>query len=191
MSDELGPEVLIAAYAEGAFPMDVSGRLRWFSPDPRAILPLEAFHAPATLRQLWRQQRFEIRSDTLFREVMLACASRREGTWISDAIVEAYCKLHEMGRAHSVEAWREGELVGGLYGVQLGGAFFGESMFHHRRDASKVALVALVERLRGGGFTLLDVQFSTPHLEQFGVVEIPRVAYLRRLKAAIRVSARW
>jgi leucyl/phenylalanyl-tRNA--protein transferase len=191
MSDALTPAALITAYARGAFPMDVSGRLRWFSPDPRAILPLEDFHVPSSLRQIWRQRKFEIRTDTRFREVMLACANRREGTWISDEIVEAYCRLHELGHAHSVEAWQGGELAGGLYGVRLAGAFFGESMFHYRRDASKIALVALVERLRAGRFTLLDVQYATPHLEQFGVIEISRVAYLRRLRAAQKVNAVW
>ncbi len=193
MKYKLEPEELITAYARGVFPMDVSGRLRWFSPDPRAILPLDGFHASSTLRQLWRKKRFEIRVDTRFREVMLACADRLdgEGTWISPEIVDGYCRLHELGCAHSVEAWREGELAGGLYGVRLGGAFFGESMFHLQRDASKIALYALVEKMRAGGFTLLDVQFTTPHLEQFGVIEVSRAAYLRRLRAALALEARW
>jgi len=191
MKYRLEPDELIAAYARGVFPMDVAGRLRWFSPDPRGILPLNGFHASSTLRQLWRQRRFEIRLDTRFREVMLACADRLDGTWISEEIVEGYCRLHQLGCAHSVEAWREGELVGGLYGVRLGGAFFGESMFHRQRDASKIALFGLVEKLRAGGFTLLDVQFATTHLEQFGVIELSRAAYLRRLRAALGVEARW
>ncbi len=191
MKYKLEPEELIAAYARGAFPMDVSGRLRWFSPEPRGILPLDGFHASSTLRQLWRKKRFEIRIDTRFRDVMLACADRSDGTWISEEIIEGYCRLHELGWAHSVEAWREGELAGGLYGVRLGGAFFGESMFHRQRDASKIALYGLVEKLRAGGFALLDVQFATTHLAKFGVVELSRAAYLRRLRAALGLEARW
>ncbi len=169
--------------------MDVGGVIRWFSPDPRGILPLDKFHVSKTLSQLWRQRRFEIRCDVRFRDVMLACAERVEGTWISEEIVDAYCRLHELGHAHSVEAWLGDDLAGGLYGVVLGGAFFGESMFHRRRDASKIALVALVERLRRGGFTLLDVQYTTAHLKQFGVIEIPRRLYLQKLAAALRVRA--
>lgn len=188
---DLNPETLVQAYSQGLFPMDVDGEIRWFSPNPRAILPLDEFHAPATLRQLWRQGRFEIRSDTRFREVMLACGERPEGTWISEEIVKAYCRLFDMGLAHSLEIWQEQELTGGLYGVKLGGAFFGESMFHRRRDASKLALMALVERLRKNGFTLLDVQFATEHLERFGVVEVPRPTYLRMLSEAIGVGAQW
>ncbi len=182
----LTPELLVRAYAAGAFPMDVQGRIRWFSPDPRAIIPLEDFHASRTLMQLYRSGRFEIRMNTRFREVMEACADRPEGTWISAEIIEAYVELHRLGLAHSVEAWRDGELAGGLYGVALRGAFFGESMFHRRTDASKVALVALVERMRHRGLTLLDVQFLTPHLQRFGAREIPRSTYLRRLQAALR-----
>lgn len=171
--------------------MDVEGEIRWFSPNPRAILPLDAFHAPSSLRQLWRQQRFEIRSDTRFGEVMRACGERPEGTWISDPIIAAYCRLFELGLAHSLEIWQDGELAGGLYGVHLGGAFFGESMFHRRRDASKLALMALIERMNQNGFTLLDVQFTTEHLERFGVIEIPRPKYLRLLSDAISVGANW
>lgn len=188
---DLNPETLVQAYSQGLFPMDVDGEIRWFSPNPRAILPLDGFHAPGTLRQLWRQGRFEIRSDTRFREVMLACGERVEGTWISDEIVEAYCRLFALGLAHSLEIWQDGELSGGLYGVKLGGAFFGESMFHRRRDASKLALMALVDRMRRNGFTLLDVQFATEHLERFGVIEIPRSEYLELLSEAIATSATW
>jgi leucyl/phenylalanyl-tRNA--protein transferase len=188
---DLNPDTLVQAYAQGLFPMDVDGEIRWFSPNPRAILPLDGFHAPSTLRQLWRQKRFEIRSDTCFREVMCACGERREGTWISGEIVDAYCRLFELGLAHSLEIWQEGGLAGGLYGVHLGGAFFGESMFHRKRDASKLALMALVQRLREKGFTLLDVQFATEHLERFGVIEISRPKYLRLLTHAISVGARW
>jgi leucyl/phenylalanyl-tRNA--protein transferase len=191
MSDQLSPRMLMTAYAHGYFPMDVDGEVRWFSPDPRAVLPLDGFHMPRTLRTVMRSGRFEIRADTRFDEVVAGCAGRREGTWISREIRHAYTRLHRLGLAHSVEAWREGELAGGLYGVALGGAFFGESMYHRRRDASKVALAALVERLRARGYRLLDVQFTSPHLERFGVVEIPRDEYMRRLAAALRINPGW
>jgi leucyl/phenylalanyl-tRNA--protein transferase len=177
---------LLDAYATGFFPMSDGGRIRWYSPNPRGILPLERFHLPRRLARVIRQGRFEVRTDTAFRRVIEACAAdREEGTWISAEIVESYCALHAAGRAHSVEAWHDGTLAGGLYGVALGGAFFGESMFHHERDASKVALAALVERLRARGFTLLDVQWVTPHLESFGAIEIPRRRYLLMLEEAL------
>lgn len=191
MSTMLSPHLVLAAYAQGLFPMDIHGTIRWFSPDPRAILPLDAFHVPRTLRQVVRQGRFEIRTDTSFGDVIRACGRRREGTWIGRGIIDCYVRLHELGYAHSVEAWLEGRLAGGLYGVALGGAFFGESMFHVERDASKAALVALVERLRGGGFVLLDVQYTNPHLARFGAVDIPRSEYLGRLRRALNVTARW
>jgi len=181
----LDPELLIAAYAEGIFPMGVDGEIQWFSPDPRAILPLDRFHVSKTLRQTYRAGVFEIRINTAFKTVMEACGQRREGTWITSEVVRAYCGLHELGLAHSVEAWKDDALSGGLYGVALGGAFFGESMFHRARDASKVALVALVERLCKRRFTLLDIQYQTAHLRQFGAVEISRDEYLRRLGRAI------
>mgnify|MGYP001436469349 CR=1 FL=1 len=181
----LPPQLLIAAYLQGVFPMGVDGRIEWFSPDPRAILPLDGFRIPRTLRQLLRQGRFELRINTVFKQVMLACTEREEGTWITPEIVRAYVELHRLGLAHSVEAWKDGELAGGLYGVAIGGAFFGESMFHRVRDASKVALSALVERMRTRGYALLDVQFTTAHLARFGVVEIPRDEYLRRLAEAV------
>jgi leucyl/phenylalanyl-tRNA--protein transferase len=183
----LDPALLIRAYREGIFPMALEdGEIGWFSPDPRGILPLDEFRVPARLARLVRQQRFEIAVDRDFAGVMRACASNREdGTWISDEILESYLALHRLGLAHSVEAWRGGVLAGGLYGVHLGGAFFGESMFHRERDASKVALVALVNRLMHSGFLLLDVQWTTPHLEQFGVIEIPRARYLALLKRAV------
>lgn len=183
---DLEPTRLLTAYSNGIFPMDVDGELCWFSPDPRAVLPLDGFHVPRTLRQVMRQRRFEIRVDSDFDAVIRACAERpREQTWISEEIVAAYTRLHELGFAHTVEAWHDGELAGGLYGVALGGAFFGESMFHRRRDASKAALVALVERMKSRGYALLDVQWPTPHLRRFGVIEIPRREYLRRLRAAL------
>ena len=154
-------------------------------------MELDAFHMPRTLRQVYRQGRFELFVNRSFREVIEACADRREGTWISGDIVEAYCELHQSGFAHSVEAWRDGALVGGLYGVALKGAFFGESMFHRERDASKVALAHLVERLRERGFALLDVQFVTPHLARFGAVEVTRREYLVRLGQALKLERRF
>lgn len=189
--EPLTPELLLSAYAQSVFPMGHGRTIRWYSPDPRAILPLDKFHIPQSLRQTCRSAKFEIRIDTAFEDVIRACGQRPDGTWITAPIVAAYCSLYEAGFAHSVEAWRDGKLAGGLYGVALGGAFFGESMFHFVRDASKVALVGLVGRLTVQGFSLLDVQFCTPHLRQFGVVEIPRDEYLLRLDAAIRQSCRF
>jgi leucyl/phenylalanyl-tRNA--protein transferase len=169
------------------------GAIRWFSPDPRGVIPLESFHVPARLARVVRRGAFEIRIDTAFAAVIRACAEAERdrddpGTWISAEIVDSYVALHDLGFAHSVEAWRAGRLAGGLYGVALGGAFFGESMFHRETDASKIALVALVDRLRACGYVLLDTQWVTPHLEQFGAVEIPRAEYLRRLHAALAVQ---
>jgi len=187
----LTPEILVRAYGNGLFPMDVGGTIRWFRPDPRAILPLEGFHVSKTLAQLCRQKKYDIRLNTQFRRVMEGCADRPDGTWISPEIVAAYTRLHELGLAHSVEAWLGDELAGGLYGVALGGAFFGESMFHRRRDASKVALVHLVDRMRDRGYQLLDVQFMTPHLARFGAIEIPNREYLRRLREALALSCRF
>jgi leucyl/phenylalanyl-tRNA---protein transferase len=187
----LTPDALVAAYANAIFPMDVEGAIRWFSPDPRAIIELDAFHEPKNLAQLRRSGRFEIRIDTAFEEVMRACADRPEGTWISEPIIRVYGELHRRGVAHSVESWREGALEGGLYGVALGGVFFGESMFYRSTDASKVALAALVERLRTRGYQLLDVQFLTPHLATFGAIEISRDDYTRRLREALGIDARF
>jgi leucyl/phenylalanyl-tRNA--protein transferase len=185
----LDPALLVHAYREGIFPMALeTGEIGWFSPDPRGILPLETFHVPARLARVVRRGTFEIRIDAGFEAVMRACAAAREdddGTWIDERIIDAYVTLHRLGLAHSVETWRGGALVGGLYGVHLGGAFFGESMFHRATDASKVALVALVDRLTRRGFSLLDIQWVTPHLEQFGAVEIPRTEYLSRLAQAL------
>jgi leucyl/phenylalanyl-tRNA--protein transferase len=158
--------------------------IEWFSPDPRGVLPLTGFHVPARLGRTVRSNRFEIRLDTAFTAVMDHCAER-DDTWISDVIRESYQALHLAGEAHSVECWREGRLVGGLYGVALGGAFFGESMFHVETDASKVALAALVDRLRARDFALLDLQWVTPHLAQFGAVEIRRGPYLQLLRRAL------
>ena len=162
------------------------GEIGWFSPDPRGVIPLDAFHVPTRLRRLVRQGRFRIETDLAFGEVMRACAKRPgEGTWISPEIADSYVELHRLGHAHSVEAWQDHVLVGGLYGVHLGAAFFGESMFHRVTDASKVVLVALVERLRRRDFELLDVQWLTPHLATFGAAEIPRRLYLQKLKRAL------
>jgi leucyl/phenylalanyl-tRNA--protein transferase len=186
MARVINPALLVRAYREGVFPMAMEdGEIGWFSPDPRAILPLDTFHVPSRLARRVRQGAFDIGVDRDFAGVMRACANRADGTWISREIIDSYTALHRLGLAHSVEAWRDGTLVGGLYGVHVGSAFFGESMFHRERDASKVALVALVDRLRRRGFRLLDTQWSTPHLAQFGVVEIPRAIYLERLSDAL------
>ncbi len=189
----IDPALLVRAYREGVFPMALDdGDIGWFSPDPRAIVPLDMFHVPARLARVVRSGRFEVRIDTAFEPVMRACAERPDdGTWISEEIVESYLALHRLGLAHSVETWREGRLAGGLYGVSLGGAFFGESMFHRETDASKVALVALVDRLQRRGFSLLDTQWTTPHLEQFGTIEIPRDEYLVRLNEAVRKNCQF
>jgi leucyl/phenylalanyl-tRNA--protein transferase len=193
----LTPDLLLAAYAQGAFPMgdpDDGGRVAFYAPDPRAILPLDAFHVPATLAKTVRQGRYHVVVDADFEGVVRACAAPapgRETTWITDEIVAAYVALHRAGFAHSVECHDADGFAGGLYGVALGGAFFGESMVSLRRDASKVALVGLVERLRAGGFVLLDTQMATPHTARFGVVEVPRRTYERRLAAALRVHADW
>ena len=184
---------LLLAYASGWFPMaGDDGQIRWYSPDPRGILPLNAFHVPGRLARTMRQGRFEVRLDTAFRDVMAACAAdREEGSWIDGEIIETYGALHDRGFAHSVEVWQQGRLVGGLYGVSLRAAFFGESMFHEVTDASKVALVALVEHLRARGYELLDVQWVTPHLERFGAVEISKRAYLKRLNQALSKERAW
>jgi leucyl/phenylalanyl-tRNA--protein transferase len=183
----LDPETLLVAYSQAAFPMtDRDGAIRWYTADPRGILPLETFHVPRTLMQVVKQNRFQIRVNTSFDQVMRACMNTRpDGSWISDELIRVYSRLHELGYAHSVESWREGKLMGGLYGVSLGGAFFGESMFHFERDASKVALVHLVDRLRQRGYELLDTQASTPHLQRFGCVEVRADDYMRLLRRAL------
>jgi leucyl/phenylalanyl-tRNA--protein transferase len=184
----LSPSALIRAYREGIFPMAMpDGGIAWFSPDPRGILPLDTFHVPSRLKRVLRQGHFEIAIDRGFEVVMRACGlNRPDGTWISEEIVDSYLALHRLGLAHSVEVWREGRLAGGLYGVHIGGAFFGESMFHRETDASKVALVALVDRLTRRGFLLLDIQWVTEHLQQFGAIDVPRDAYLKLLVRAVR-----
>lgn len=192
MDSPLPPELVLHAYSIGAFPMaDPDGDIAWFSPDPRCIFPLDKFHVPRTVRQLIQRRVFEVRIDTAFAEVIAACADREEGTWISESIMATYTELHRQGFAHSVECWQADNLAGGLYGVALGGAFFGESMFTRVTGASKVALAALVERLKVRGFTLLDTQWTTPHLARFGAIEIPRREYLRRLRAALLLPCRF
>lgn len=187
----IDPLSLLRAYAAGIFPMGLEdGSLGWFSPDPRGILPLYGFHIPKGLRRALKKNPFEIRCDTAFADVMLGCADR-ESTWIDPVIFNSYTRLHELGFAHSVEAWREGELVGGLYGVALRGLFCGESMFSRETDASKICLVHLVERLRRGGFVLLDTQWTTPHLRTFGAIEVPRDSYLEMLEEALETAAEW
>lgn len=188
-------DMLLRAYAFGVFPMAEARddpELFWIDPEHRGILPLDAFHLPRRLKRTIKAEPFEVRVDTSFRRVMMACAESgeaREGTWINDQIIALYSELFARGHAHSVECWQEGRLVGGLYGVSLGAAFFGESMFSRETDASKVALVYLVARLRVGGFKLLDTQFVTSHLQQFGTIEISRDAYRARLREAIVETA--
>ena len=186
MHANLTPETLVAAYTMGIFPMaDDTGIVRWVTADPRAVIELDRFKVSRSLRTAVRRQVFEVTFNKAFAAVIDGCADRHEGTWISQEIKRAYRRLHRLGLAHSVESWRQGQLVGGLYGVALGGAFFGESMFHRATDASKVALVHLVNRLRERRFALLDVQFMTEHLRQFGAVEIPAGVYRRRLDHAL------
>ena len=184
------PAGLELAYRRGIFPMynHFTGGIDWYRPDPRAIIPLDTFHISRSLAKTIRQGIFEIRVDTDFEGVMRGCADRPEGTWISEEFIEVYSAMHRQGKAHSVEVWREERLVGGTYGIALGGAFMGESMFHYETDASKVALEALVRRLRERGFQLLDTQYLTPHLVRFGAVEIPHREYHDRLKRALRLT---
>lgn len=185
---DLEPGTLLAAYRGGLFPMPMRRKLvGWWSPDPRGVLPLDGLIVSRSLRQSCR--RFDIRVDTAFTEVMRRCGDpRRPHGWINEQFIVAYTRLHEMGWAHSIETWRDGELVGGLYGLLIGRFFAGESMFHSVTDASKVAVVATVEQLRATGAELFDVQWSTSHLASLGVIELPRQEYLRRLSAASNVS---
>ena len=189
---ELTPEVLLSAYMQGIFPMaHDDGRIHWYSPNPRAMLPLNGLHVSQSLRRVIHHGPFEVRFDTAFDAVITACAAPalgREQTWISAEIRSAYNELHRLGFAHSVESWVGEELVGGLYGVSIRGFFAGESMFSRRRDASKVALYYLVQRLRSRDFRLLDVQFLTPHLIRMGALELPRRLYLGQLRQALAVE---
>jgi leucyl/phenylalanyl-tRNA---protein transferase len=189
------PQVLLQAYAAGVFPMAESAQdnaLYWVEPDVRGIIPLQGFHLSRSLRKRVKQQSYEIRVDTAFAEVIAQCAalsSTRDETWINRRIIALYTQLHKMGCAHSVESWCDGQLVGGLYGVRIGGAFFGESMFSRATDASKVALVHLVARLKAGGFSLLDAQFVNNHLLQFGTLGIAKPDYQKLLESALEIDA--
>jgi leucyl/phenylalanyl-tRNA--protein transferase len=189
MDQPLSPQLVLAGYRAGVFPMgDGSGETYWFSPNPRAVFEFDRFHIPRSVRQIIRRGDFEVRFDTAFDSVINACTQRPEGTWISPEILGVYTELHNLGYAHSVESYHGGRLAGGLYGVAIGGAFFGESMFHRQTNASKVALVALMDRLQRRGFALVDTQWITPHLARFGAVEIPRREYLARLKRATQLD---
>lgn len=191
------PDLLLRAYATGVFPMAESAddpEVFWVRPEARGIIPLDDFHIPRSLRKTLRREPFHIRYDSTFTGVIEGCAEERPGsrdTWINEPIREAYTILFENGHCHTVEAWQDDRLVGGLYGVTLGRTFFGESMFSRERDASKICLVYLVERLRKRGFVLLDTQFTTPHLKQFGAIDIPRMRYEQLLKEALKGDARF
>jgi leucyl/phenylalanyl-tRNA--protein transferase len=195
MTTQLTPQLLLQAYSTGHFPMDNNGRVAWYNPNPRGIIPIdEHFYVPSRLARTYRSQRYTVTSDRAFSAVMQACALPRPespGSWISSEFVAVYTQLHQLGYAHSVETWCDGELVGGLYGVALGGLFAGESMFSLARDASKVALIALVERLRRGGFVILDTQWVTPHLAQFGAFWMPQARYLHLLPQTIQRPTQW
>ena len=194
---DISPELLLCAYASGIFPMANDRHdpvIQWIDPHQRGIIPLDRYHVPRSLKKVIRQKRFEIRANSAFEQVITACAECRPDrprTWLNDQLIELYCTLHEMRYAHCVECWIDDRLVGGIYGLSLGAAFFGESMFSRVRDASKVALIDLIERLNRGGYRLLDTQFVTDHLTRFGAVEIPRDAYLRRLQDALQAEARF
>lgn len=187
------PELVLNAYAQGIFPMAHEGDdwdLYWYAPDPRCIMPIEEFHTSRSLKRTLKKGVFDIRFDTAFVDVMAACAEPRgdgHGTWISPGILDVFIELHELGFAHSIETWQNDELVGGLYGLALGGLFAGESMFHRVTDASKVALWATAKRLQERDFTLFDVQFHTDHLARFGAHEIPKDEYERRAAEAVRL----
>jgi leucyl/phenylalanyl-tRNA--protein transferase len=187
------PSGIELAYRNAIFPMyiEMTGEIHWFRPDPRTIIPLNGFHISRSLAKRIRQQRFELRINSDFEGVMRACADREEGSWITEEFIDVYGALHRQGKAHSVEAWRDGRLVGGTYGVALGGAFMAESMFHYETDASKMALAALVYHLNDRGYRLLDVQYLTPHLASLGAVEISGREYAKRLMAALERPCRF
>lgn len=189
--ESLDPRLVINAYAQGIFPMaDEFGRIHWYAPDPRAILEHDNLRVSRSLRATLRKGIYEIRMDTAFEAVMRCCADREE-TWINEEFIKTYTYLHYVDLAHSIEAWKSGMLVGGLYGVALGGAFMGESMFSYATDASKVCLVALIEHLKARRYVLHDTQFLTPHLATLGVTEIPRKVYEKRLKEALLLQCTW
>ena len=187
MATIIPPDILLDFYRRGVFPMAMDGELRLFSPDPRGVIPLEKFRIPHGSRKTLRDPAWKVTVNAAFEEVVLGCAERDE-TWIDETIFGSYAELHHLGHAHSIEVWRDGELAGGLYGVAIGAAFCGESMFSRVPGASKVALANLVERLRGRGFVLLDTQWVTPHLEKFGACEIPRSEYLEKLAKAVEMK---
>jgi leucyl/phenylalanyl-tRNA--protein transferase len=195
MMSKLTADELIYGYINGIFPMaDADGTLYWYAPDPRAIIPIDTYKPAKSLRPTLNQERFEVRFDTNFEQVMRYCSFPRsadDSTWISDEIIQAYTELHRMGLAHSVETYQNDELVGGLYGVSLGGAFFGESMFHRVSDASKVAFHYLIITLRQQRYELLDTQFINDNVRRYGAIEIPKADYHKRLKAAMRKKARF
>jgi leucyl/phenylalanyl-tRNA--protein transferase len=191
----LTPSILLSAYCQGCFPMaEEDGCIYWYDPEPRTIIPLDSFHVSRSLAKRLHRGGFAVRCDTAFRQVITQCAAPapgREQTWISPELIEAYCRLHEVGFAHSVETWIDNELAGGVYGVAVGGLFAGESMFSRQTDASKIALVHLVERLTRNGFSLFDVQFTTEHLKRFGAVEVPRSRYKELLAQALMLDVRF
>ncbi len=188
MEPEFTAELVLRAYTAGIFPMGHDdGIIRWYSPDPRCIIPLDEFHTSKRLARTIRQGKFELKVNANFEKIMRLCAER-ESTWITDEIVRVYCELHKHGFAHSVEAYLDGEIAGGLYGVSIGGAFMGESMFHVETDASKVCLAYLVERMKERGFVLLDSQYVTDHLSTFNAIQISRQDYLERLRHALTLK---
>ena len=181
----INPEFLLQAYQMGIFPMAMEdGEIGWFSPDPRGIIPLDRFHVSRSLKRVIKSGQFEVRINYAFGEVLDGCADREE-TWIDQTVLESYRQLHARGDAHSVECWMKGKLAGGLYGVAIGGAFFGESMFSRKANASKVALAYLCDYLLQRGFSLLDTQWTTPHLRRFGAIDIPKARYMEVLRRAI------
>ena len=194
---DLTPELLLCAYSSGIFPMANDRddpEIQWIDPHHRGIIPLDRYHVSRSLRKVIRQKRFEVRADTAFEAVIVACAECRPDrprTWLNDELIALYCTLHQQNYAHCVECWVDDKLVGGVYGLSLGSAFFGESMFSRARDASKVALVDLIKRLNRGGYRLLDTQFITDHLKRFGAIEIPRETYHQKLREALDVDARF
>jgi len=190
-SKSLDPAMVIHAYTQGIFPMaDERGKIQWYAPDPRAVLEYQNFHISRSLRTTIRKGLYEIRVDTAFEQVMRYCGGREE-TWINEEFIRTYTYLHKAGVGHSVEAWQSGQLVGGLYGIALGSAFMGESMFSYAPDASKVCLAALVEHLHTRGYVLHDTQFLTSHLASLGVTEVPRAEYESRLHVAVRLPCTW
>ncbi|MCA9813789.1 MAG: leucyl/phenylalanyl-tRNA--protein transferase [Cyanobacteriota/Melainabacteria group bacterium] len=191
MKEPFTKDLVLSAYSQGIFPMGHDdGTIRWYSPDPRCIFDFDKFHVPRRLMRTYKSGKFEMKVNSAWREVLKACADR-DSTWITDDIFRVYTEMHEAGFAHSVEAYYEGKLAGGLYGVSIGGAFMGESMFHNVTDASKISLIYLVERLKSRGFVLLDSQYMTDHLSTLGAVLIPRQEYLRRLDRALYLDCRF